>query len=251
MPDPTIVDALKQDAKKASRHIAAILVYERGESNAANWMTGGTCTLVSSPDARFLLTADHVMREIEALQNDRKVVVFLGGTGNPVDITDWTCIDRNALVDLHTIEVPKQFDASIIQKQFFIINEWPLQRANVGDSAFVIGYPAAHRQGAPSSVGLRITPIADFVTDVGPRKFTMADETDEREVILDPQNLGIPNHFGGMSGSPAFRGVEGGGADLIGVFSGGGDGLRGAYFLSHSDFVLSDGRFDQLTIPPM
>lgn len=247
--DPAKV--MMQNAKHLSKFIAPILVYEKSERNASKWLTGGTCLLGASTENRFLVTADHVMQEVEELKKRMDVVLLLCGNGcEPVDITDWPRLDHDDFVDICTLQVPKAFEGDAIGKSFFPLDHWPLERAHVGDSSFVIGYPAAHRRGTSASVRLRITPISDFVTHVGPRKFTMADENAEREVLMNPEGLLVPEHFGGMSGSPAFRMREGERPEFMGIYSTGSDGLQGTFFLSHADFLLPTGKLDHLKIPP-
>lgn len=247
--DPARV--MMQNAEHLSCFIAPLLVYERSERNASKWLTGGTCLLAASTTNRFLVTADHVMQEVKNLRREREIDLLLCGNGcEPIDITDWPTLDHDDFIDIHTLQVPPTFEAGAIAKRFFELNHWPRVRAERGDSSFVVGYPGAHRRGTATAVRLRITPLSDFVTDVGPRKFTMADENAEREVLLNPEGLLLPEHFGGMSGSPAFRMREGQRPEFFGVYSTGSDGLQGTFFLSHADFLLSDGRLDHLKIPP-
>jgi hypothetical protein len=68
-----------------------------------------------------------------------------------------------------------------------------------------MGYPATHRQGYETTINARILPICDFATDVGPRRFTIADESEGRRILINPESLTFPTHVGGMSGSPVFK----------------------------------------------
>jgi hypothetical protein len=244
-------EVLLHNAEMQRVFIAPILVYKRGETSAANWLTGGTIFFARHDRYRFLVTAEHVFTEIEKLREGHEIVIMLGGNGcEPINITHWKLIDRDDFVDICTIEVPNDFDESCLNKEFFELSEWPHRRAAPTDSAMIIGYPGAHRSGTERSVEARIIPICDFVTDAGPRWFTIADEHDERELLLNMANLGVPAHFGGMSGSPVFRLVGNKRPDFIGVFTGGSDGMRGALFCSHSDFILPSGQLDWGRIPP-
>lgn len=244
-------EMMQHNADILSAFIAPILVYERGETNAAKWITGGTAFFARTADTRFLVTADHIYKEIDDQRLEREVVLFLGGRDcQPINISDWPILDRDDYSDICTVKVPVSFDESILGKRFFELVNWPHERATQGNAAFIIGYPGAHRTGTDTSVNIRIAPICDFVTDVGPRKFTVADESEEREVLLNSENLDVPEHFGGMSGSPAFRIGENERPEFIGIFSTGSGGLRGAFFCSHADFILPDGRLDFRKIPP-
>ena len=173
-----------------------------------------------------------------------------GNNCSPVNISTWPILDRDNFVDICTIEVPADFDESCLNKQFFDLIDWPHQAASENDVGFIIGFPGQHRSGEERSVITRILPICDFVTDVGPRKFTIADEHNERQVLLDLAKLGVPETYGGMSGSPVFRLREMGRPDFIGVFTSGSDGINAAFFCSHANFIASDGRLDHRRIPP-
>lgn len=244
-------ETIRRTAEHLAKFIVPILAYPTEERNPARWLTGGTCLMVSSPDARFLVTAEHVIAEIDALRGVRPIALLLCIPGrDPLDISRWEILDRDNFVDICTIEIPPEFDVSTSEKRILEIPEWPRPRAQTGDLVHVVGYPAAHRRGTDSSIRFRITPLNDYVSDVGPRKFTVADENAEREVLFNPENLLIPEHFGGMSGAPAFRLRSSERPEFIGIYSTGGDGLRGAWFLSHADFILSNGKLDQLAIPP-
>jgi hypothetical protein len=244
-------EVMLHNAEMLRVFISPILVYKRGETNAAKWLTGGTILFARHGLYRFLVTAEHIFSEIEKLRNGEEIVIMLGGIGcEPVDITRWKYIDRDDFVDICTVEVPNDFNASCLNKEFFDLLEWPHPRGAPKESAMIIGYPSAHRSVTERSVEAKIIPICDFVTDAGPRRFTVADECDERELLLDLAQLGVPAHFGGMSGSPVFRLVENARPDFIGVFTGGSDGMRGAFFCSHSDFILPSGLLDWGRIPP-
>jgi hypothetical protein len=231
--------------------IAPILVYRRGETNAANWLTGGTVFIARTVQNRFLVTAEHVIAEIDNLRTQYPITVFMGGNGcAPLDISGWEILDRDNHVDICTLQIPEGFDPAILNKRFFHLENWPHQRAQIQDRAIIVGYPAEHRSGAGNSIEIRLTPINDFVTDVGPRRFTIADENEEREILLNPDGFTVPSCFGGMSGSPIFRMIEDARPEFIGVFSEGSGGLRGTFFGAHADFICANGHLDHNRIPP-
>ena len=72
----------------------------------------------------------------------------------------------------------------------------------------------------------------------------------QREILINPDNLDFPTHLGGMSGSPVFKVRGNAYPEFLGVFSEGSDGIRGAYFCSHAQFLLPDGKLDFTRIPP-
>ena len=45
--------------------VAPILVYPRTRCKANQWITGGSTIFISTDNNRFLITAEHVLREIE------------------------------------------------------------------------------------------------------------------------------------------------------------------------------------------
>lgn len=245
-------ESLRRDIEALLPFVATLLTYPPTATRVEEYITGGSVLLARSETHRFLVTADHVIREIEALRGESQVLVLLEGVGAaPIDISDWPVIDRNQLLDICTLGVPEAFTPSEINKQFFQPKYWPLRLAEVGDRVIILGYPAAHRSSHESTLNTRCLPIQDFVTDVGPRRFTVADELGTREIAINPEGLEFPEHVGGMSGSPVFR-VDGTDApEILGVFSEGSDGLRGTYFCAHVNFLNADGKFEQSRLPPM
>jgi hypothetical protein len=245
------VDELRAQIERLLPFVAPVLVYPRADVGVQEWLTGGSALFVSSGQNRFLITADHFVREIENIREQREIVVLLGGaSAAPIDISNWTFLAKDASIDICTIQIPPEFNAEELNKSFLAIDQWPRPLARKGDHILIIGYPAAHRQGHEMTINARILPISDFVTDVGPRRFTVADEKDEREILINPDRLTFPTHLGGMSGSPVFDVSNTTHAEFIGVFSEGSDGLRGAYFCSHAIFLLPSGRLDLAKIPP-
>ncbi len=234
-----------------SPFVVPVLVYAEEETCATNWLTGGTAFFAKTREGRFLATANHVVEEIDVLRSKQKILVFLGGNScAPHEISEWSILDRDANVDICTLKVPTEFKADTLKKKFFELQNWPHSRAQISDKAFVIGYPAAYRTGTPRSVSAGKCVLNDFGTDVGPRRFLLADHTDERQVLLNPDERELPEHFGGMSGAPVFRMIENAPPDFIGIFSGGSDGVRGAFFCAHGNFILPSGLLDRGLLPP-
>lgn len=124
-------------------------------------------------------------------------------------------------------------------------------RASIGDQALILGFPQLHRGvSGENRINTRVLPIVDHVTDVADRRFTIADEKNGREILINPHSLSFPDHVGGMSGAPVFRISEASSAILIGISSEAGDGLHGAYFCSHAKYLLPDGTLDVKGLPP-
>lgn len=232
-------------------YVAPILVYPRIDPGFDGWITGGTALLARTETNRFLITADHVFVKIDELHEESDIVVLLGGIKtSPVDITLWRTLARDSVADIRTIQVPDDFVVGELNKAFFEL-DLPLRtRATAGDLALILGFPVEHRCASSSKINARVLPIMDYVTDVGGRRFTIADESNRREILINPDNLTFPTHLGGMSGSPVFRIDHATSPVLMGILSECGDGLRGAYFCSHANFLLPDGHFDIHALPP-
>lgn len=245
-------DALRALIERLLPFVAPVLVYPLEDSGVENWIpAGGSAILVSTDQNRFLITADHIVCKIDALRTQREIVVLLGGTSTaPIDISDWPILAHDDFVDICIIQVPPEFEAEELKKTFFVLDRWPPTQAQKGDHVLIMGYPAAHREGYETTINARILPIYDLVTDVGPRRFTIADENEGREILINPDSLAFPKHVGGMSGSPVFRVSGDTTPDFVGVLVEASDGLRGAYFCSHAHFLLPSGQLDFTRIPP-
>lgn len=244
-------DTLRPLIESLLPFVAPILVYPLEASGVEEWITGGSAILISTGQNRFLVTADHIAREIDALRTQCEVVVLLGGTSTaPIDISNWPTLAHDDFVDTCTIQVPPEFEEEELRKTFFALDKWPPTQAQKGDLVLIMGYPAAHREGCGTTINARILPICDRVTDVGPKRFIIADENEEREILINPDGLAFPTCVGEMSGSPVFRVSGDAFPDFVGVFLEGSDGFRGAYLCSHAHFLLPSGQLDFTRMPP-
>lgn len=232
-------------------YVTPILVYPRIYPGIDGWITGGTALLARTEAYRFLITADHFGARIDELRKELDIVVLLGGIGaSLIDITLWPTVASDSSTDIRTIQVPHDFRAEASNLCFFELDLAMSTRAAVGDQALIVGFPAAHRCGGSNRLNARVLPIMDYITDVGPRRFTIADENAGREIVINPDNLSFPDHVGGMSGSPVFRIAEAAPFALIGILSQATDGLRGAYLCSHANFLLPNGNLYPNALPP-
>jgi hypothetical protein len=234
-----------------SRHAVPLLVFPRAKPAIDGWLTGGTGILVRTPLNTLLITADHVLREIEALRQKLDVVVLLGGTSAPpIDVSDWPIVDRNARIDICIMQTPPGFDPTEINKSFYDAEFDRSPIARKGDEALIIGFPREHRAASGSVINTRMLPVIDFVRSVSEERFIVVDEKNERKVLLNPSGLNIPEHMGGASGAPVFRFAPGEQNALIGIFTDGGDGLHGVYLCTHAKFITNAGVIDSLQLPP-
>jgi hypothetical protein len=247
----TTLEEFSRQIEALLPYAAPVLVYPRTYSGFGSWITGGTALLVRTETNRFLITADHFVTRIDELRESSDIVVLLARTNAPlIDITQWTTLGRDNFTDICTIQIPRDFEAGEINKYLFELDLTQSTRATVGDQALILGFPAAHREAIGNRINTRVLPIMDYVTDVGVRRFTIADENSQRKILINPHNLTFPEHLGGMSGSPVFRITESASPALMGIFCQGSDGLRGAYFCSHLNFLLPDGSLDSNALPP-
>lgn len=167
-----------------------------------------------------MVTADHFVTEIDKLRQSSDVVVLLGVPGTSLtDITLWSIIARDDHVDICTIQIPQEAECEGLDEHCFKLDLCQSTRARVGDNALIMGFPKLHREASEGRLNARVLPILDYVTDVGDRRFTIADENARREVLINPHNLSFPDHVGGMSGAPVFRVSKSDPPSLIGVLS--------------------------------
>jgi hypothetical protein len=245
-----LADALKKHVEYLLPFVVPILVYPRVNPGLKNWITGGTGLLAHTRQNRFLITADHVINEIRTLRESREIVVLIGRKSAFTEISNWPIVAHDDFIDICTLQVPSDFEAGDLNKEFFDLEKWPPSFAQKGDQALMLGFPAAHRIAHEDKINTRVLPILDLVTDVGPRRFTIVDENEQLEIVINPDKLEFPTHLGGMSGSPVFKVRANTSPELLGVFCEGGDGMRGARFCSHAKFLLPDGTLDFTIVPP-
>ncbi len=246
-----ITEEFKRQIDSLIPYAAPILVYPRLNAKLDGWITGGTALLTRTSANRFLVTADHLIAEVDQLRQRSDIVVLLGVPGvSLIDITLWPTIARDDYVDLCTIQIPLEIEFGVLDNYCFDLDLAQSTRASIGDNALILGFPKLHRQVCGNRINTRALPMMDYVTHVADRRFTIADETNRREILINPDNLSFPEHVGGMSGAPVFRISKLASPSFIGILSESGDGLRGAHFCSHADFLLPDGRLDLSALPP-
>ena len=234
-----------------SRHATPLLVYPRHKAEIDGWLTGGTEVLVETPINRFAITADHVICEIENLAKQKDIVTLAGGTHtSPIDISDWKVIDRDKRLDICILQVPEAFAAESANLAFLSIDFTAESCVMENDKILIIGFPQEHRNASGIVINARMLPIVDFVRSVSELRFVVADPDNEREVLINPSGLATPMHMGGASGAPAFRITSDHKYELIGIFTGGLDGINGAYLCTHIKFLTNTGQIDSLQLPP-
>ena len=237
--------------ESVSRHATAMLVYPAEGPDTSAWLTGGTGVLVQTPITRFIVTADHVIVEIERLRRLREIVVLIGGVhAPPFDVSDWPVIDRDSRIDICILQVPDAFQEGQTNLAFYATDFEEVSFVQEGDEALIIGFPQAHRIASPHAINARMLPINDFVRSVSETRFVVADPNNERKILRNPSDLAIPEHMGGASGAPVFKVMEDKKYELIGIFTHGNDGLHGAHICTHIRFLKNSGKIDSLKLPP-
>ena len=233
-----------------SLHAVPLLAYPHDDPPIDGWLTGGTGVLVQTPLNRLLITANHVVKEIEALRRQADIDTFLGGRNvAPTEISRWRVLDRNERLDICVIQVPDAFNCAAINKSFCVADFNIASRAEVDDEALIIGFPRDFRTAAGSEIHARMLQVIDFVTSVSTAQFLIADSENERKIVENSSGLEVPRHMGGASGAPVFRVTLSKPNQLIGILTEGADGLHGAYFCTHIEFLRNDGLIDMLKLP--
>lgn len=150
----------------------------------------------------MLVTAQHVVAEAKKIKNSNKssVRVFAGS----IDITLWNILGESQELDICTIEVPKDVDIISIEKSYLVCNCWPIISPQIGDIAFIVGYPAINRQQENTNDILHVPLIiADSITGITDSKIRMDVEDTKRAFYSDMHDCSFDN-YGGMSGAPIF-----------------------------------------------
>jgi hypothetical protein len=122
------------------------------------------------------------------------------------------------------------------------------KRGCVGENAFFVAYPGLHREAKADELAVCSMPFCDGISSVSDRQFVLADLNLEREEIPYADNLKMYGSTGGISGGLVFaeRNKQ---VVPIGVIYEGGKTKNATFFVTHLDFILEDGKIDQLRVP--
>lgn len=247
-----IEDALKSNTEQVQPCIAPLMIYPRKDDLGANEsLCGATCFFVRSECGLFLITAEHVYREVEACGDERIPLVLAPNGLQPVDISDWELVSSCSFLDIAVIKIPEGFELESIGKDAFTYRSSPDKRVAVQESVFFVGFPGEHRHADEKAFMARMLPCMDFVTTVNDRAFFMLDENLERISTSFEPGIDKIESFGGLSGSPMLV-LRDGEFELVGVFIEGGfqeEGIHSAFRGAHFDFINPDGSLDEIRIP--
>lgn len=247
-----INDVLMYNTEQIQLCIAPLMIYpKKNELGAHEFLCGGTCFFVKSEYGFFLITAEHVYREVAGCGDDKIPLVLAPNGALPVDISGWQLVSSCSFLDIAVVKIPEDFELKSIEKDAFTYRSSPDTRVVAQESVFFVGFPGEHRDADRKNFIARMLPCMDFVTTVNDRAFFMSDETLERKSTSFEPGIDKIDSFGGLSGSPMLV-VRDGNFELVGVFIEGGfqeQGIHAPFRGAHFDFINSDGSLDEIRIP--
>lgn len=239
-------------AQYFSKYVGMAIILDDG-SNPNSIIGNGTISFVDTGKRQILVTCAHVYEKFSELKKDKKVILGLaGGYGRqPLDITEAIVINKERkYIDLAILELPLSCNLESIDREYFLCNQWPPERAKKGDLAFMVGYPGIHRQSSPRGLEIRSTPIVDFVSGSSQRHFTLADENQEREVVKYKDNLKEFGSLGGISGAAVYISKDGCNPPKSAILAGfayesNNDGKNAIILAHHADYINDDGKINR------
>lgn len=230
-------EAALELAKLIQPYVCALLCHRGDPSDPSGVFAGGTGTFIDTGRARFILTAEHVVKEL--FSEGTRAILTAGNEVTPLDISDWASrVSSDAEYDLATIGLPDDFDPACFGRQYHRPFEWHAPRATKGEVAVFLGYPGLHRQIVEKGLKLHLTPFCDFVTSASDRHFVLADEESERvsSNLSGSPGLQAFGPIGGVSGSGVFvnRNER---LVLVGVLYEASEGVDAIAFATHVDRI--------------
>src|SRR5690606_33265088 len=129
-----VEERLLEMVSRLQPYVCALLCHRGDPHDPAGVFAGGSATFIDTGVAKFLLTAEHVTRELFS-PGTRALLVAGNGT-TPLDIShlvDAVSADRGS--DIATIQLPDDFDLEPLQRRFCRIDPWPAPRARKGEVA--------------------------------------------------------------------------------------------------------------------
>lgn len=199
-------------AEKFLRHISKLIIFtDPNDSNSI--IANGTISFIDSGSRKFALTCNHVFEEFEKNKENGCRIAISTGKGCVLDISDITIIDRDSEIDLITLDIEAIIpDIFICDKDYFLCKTWPLNKPELHDNAFSIGFPGSLRTvETKNKISISTVHVENPVSSVSSQQFTARFSKsdmltyDFRESnspkIEDPFN---ELDFGGVSGSLVY-----------------------------------------------
>lgn len=244
-------EIMQHNTRLVLPHIAPIIVYNRGETKAFNWKTGGTGFFVNTGVAKLFVTAAHVKIEIDRLSRASDIDIVIAVIDEEiVTINNWEVMICDRDVDICVFKVPDNFNLDSIGKRFHTPDSWPPRRAENGEPTFVLGFPAEKRTATNKRITCGTAAIAEIVSNLGPTTFMLTDDEGSRIAYSNYTKLANITCFGGMSGAPIFGFRREVVMESIGIFIEGGDGVHAPFWGVHTDLISGNGELNQAMIPP-
>src|SRR5690554_2860601 len=146
-------ESLLQIVSQLQPYVCALLCHRGDPDDPSGVFTGGSATFIDTGSAKFLLTAEHVTREL--FGTGTRALLAAGNGTTPLDISHLRLgVSADPKTDIATVRLPDNFDLSPLQRKFCRLASWPPERARKGEVAAFLGYPGLHRR--PEDTGLRL-----------------------------------------------------------------------------------------------
>lgn len=237
-------------AQHFSKYVGmAIILYDG--SNMDSIIRNGTISFVDTGKRQILVTCAHVYDKFLSLKDRNVILGLAGGSGRqPINISEARVIDKESdYIDLAILELPLSCNLKLIDREYFLCNQWSPKRARKEDLAFMVGYPGIHRQWSSRGLEIRSTPIVDFVLGSSQKHFTIADENQEREIVKYIDNLKEFGSLGGISGAAVYILNDGYNplkdAILAGFAYESTKGKNAIILAHHADYINDDGKINR------
>ncbi len=178
----------------------------------AHILNNGTICYLNTGSSELGITANHVLGKYLQYREEHEDVVecqFGGSTISPEE----RIIDRSDYWDLATLDVPEVFvsAAHLARRTQHHPTSWPVQRVKVGDVVLYGGYPGILREERGRVVDFPFQWMMGGVCDVSASEERIVIEPELKTITwINPEpGKTFNTDFGGMSGGPIYRVVDG------------------------------------------
>jgi hypothetical protein len=232
-------------------HVAQLAIVDASKPTIQEQFVGSaTATLIRTSQAAMVVTCAHVYAAYEDLrsESDSAMLLLLGEGGTrPLDLSDARLIASGGkTVDLASIEAPKGFEASTLQKQFIELASHP-SRPEVGELAIAFGMPTQMRLFSRNAVSPKRFNVGGSISAVSDRHISIADENKERDHLRGENSFVLSDEIdlGGLSGGAVYVFDEHlRNPRLVGFVYETTNGLHAHLKVVHADFLKLDGTLD-------
>jgi hypothetical protein len=215
----------------------------------------GSCGFVANGTHRFLVTAWHVLDGFRSYKRSHPSAVFAVnvGDGNTVALHKPTVIAEAADLDFATIAFPDLDFRQPHTKRYFPLDRWPAIRPCVGEIVTIIGFSGQGRRAFETFGAFEPFVIGMSITGVSDRRIVLADQNGSVPFNRDGHQVEEGMALGGFSGSMAFV-LRPDSVKFVGIVISGSTrlglkGCPGTILLAPADYLMADGRLDELRMP--